>query len=377
MNFEKITEYLDSIVNKYGVPSVDCIIYKDHEQVFRHYTGTTDDLKTKPIVGNEQYLMYSMTKVITMTALMQLVEQGKLSLDDEVSSYLPAYKDIVIKDADGEHKSTVPLRVWHLASMQSGLDYELDRPGITEVIKKRGQAATTREIVDAFPMTPFDFEPGTHFQYSLSHDVAAAVIEVASGMRFGEYLQKNIFEPLGMTKTFFAKPQNSDVENLASQFVYNEDDRSILLMDKSCDYQLTEAYESGGAGLCSNTADYAKLADTLACGGVSKDGIRILKSETIETMKKDLLGETAHKELENNMGRYGYDYGCGVAIFARPYEVKSPATPGVFGWDGAAGSMITMDTVNKISVVFTMHVRGFGPVYSIIHPHLRDLVFEG
>ena len=87
MNFEAITEFLDSLASR-GIPSVDCIIYKDHEQIYRHMNGTTDAERSKAIQGNEQYLMFSMTKIQTMTAIMQLVEQGKLSLEDEVGKYL-------------------------------------------------------------------------------------------------------------------------------------------------------------------------------------------------------------------------------------------------------------------------------------------------
>ena len=95
MNLEKLTSFLNTLPGK-GIPSVDCMIYKDHELVYRHMAGTTDaDYKT-PIKGNELYLMFSMTKVQTMTAVLQLVEQGKLSLEDEVGKYLPAYANLKV-----------------------------------------------------------------------------------------------------------------------------------------------------------------------------------------------------------------------------------------------------------------------------------------
>ena len=96
MNLQGMTEYLDSL-EKRGIPSVDCIVYKDHEQIYRHMNGTTDEAKTKKGVGDELYLMFSMTKVQTMTAVLQLVEQGKLSLEDEVGKYLPAYQNLSVK----------------------------------------------------------------------------------------------------------------------------------------------------------------------------------------------------------------------------------------------------------------------------------------
>ena len=373
MNFEKITAYLDSLESR-GIPSVDCMIYRDHELMYRHMNGTTDAKKEKKIDGSEVYLMFSMTKVQTMTAVLQLVEQGKLSLEDEVGKYLPAYRNLTVKEGDTVVPLTAPLKIKHLVSMQSGLDYDLQRPGIVRVLKEKGNEATTQDIVNSFAESPLLFVPGEHFYYSLSHDVVAAVIEAVSGMSFGEYLKKKIWEPLGLKKTRFAKPMNDDVKNLAQQFICNEKGE-IVPMEQSCCYQFTENYESGGAGLISCTEDYAVFADTLACGGVSKDGARILKPETVELMKTNLLGEASREDIEKNMGRTGYGYGCGVQIVMDPEKMHSTAPVGVFGWDGAAGPCITMDTGSKTSVVYLQHVRNCGWAYSEIHPTLRDLVF--
>ncbi len=373
MNFEKITAYLDSLESR-GIPSVDCMIYRDHELVYRHMNGTTDEKKETKINGSEVYLMFSMTKVQTMTAVLQLVEQGKLSLEDEVGKYLPAYRNLTVKKGDVAEPLTSPLKLKHLVSMQSGLDYDLGRPGIVRVLAEKGNEATTQDIVSAFVESPLLFVPGEHFNYSLSHDVVAAVIEVVSGMTFGEYLKKNIWEPLGLKNTRFAKPMNDDVKNLAKQFICNEKGE-IVPMEQSCCYQFTESYESGGAGLISCTEDYAVFADTLACGGISKDGVRILKPETVELMKTNLLGEASREDIVKTMGRVGYGYGCGVQIVLEPEKMNSTAPAGVFGWDGAAGACITMDTKSKTSIVYLQHVRNCGWAYGEIHPKLRDLVF--
>ena len=373
MDFEKITEYLDSLEAR-GIPSVDCMIYKNHELVYRHMNGTTDEKKEKKIDGSEVYLMFSMTKVQTMTAVLQLVEQGKLSLEDEVGKYLPAYKNLTVKQGDTAVALTTPLKLKHLVSMQSGLDYDLQRPGIVRVLKEKGNAATTQEIVSAFAESPLQFVPGEHFFYSLSHDVVAAIIEVVSGMTFGEYLKKNIWEPLGLTNTTFAKPMNDGVEGLAKQFICNEKGE-IVPMEQSCCYQFTEHYESGGAGLISCTEDYAVFADALACGGISKDGVRILQPETVELMKTNLLGDVSREDIAKTMGRAGYGYGCGVQILLEPEKANSTAPASVFGWDGAAGACITMDTKSKTALVYLQHVRNCGWAYGEIHPTLRDLVF--
>lgn len=373
MNLNKISEYLDSLVVR-NIPSVDCMIYRNHEPIYRHMAGTTDATRSKAIQGNERYLMFSMTKVQTMTAIMQLVEQGKLSLEDEVGTYLPAYNRLTMEKDGMTVVLDMPMKLKHLVSMQSGLDYDLNRPGIKRVLSEKGAAATTRELVDAFVESPLHFVPGEHFQYSLSHDVAAAVVEVVSGMRFSEYLSKNIWEPLQMKDTFFAKPMNEDCDRLAAQFICNE--QGIVPMEPSCDYQLSESYESGGAGLISSTEDYAVFGDALASGGISKYGTRILKPESIEQMKVNLLGPVSRDEIRQNMGRLGYGYGCGVQVLLEPELLHSPAPAGVFGWDGAAGSCLIMDTASKLTLVYTQHVRNCGISYGEFHPKLRDLLFE-
>lgn len=375
MDFQKITEYLDSLVDERNIPSVDCIICREHEEIYRHFYGTTDEGRSEKIGDNQIYLVFSMTKIQTMTAIMQLVEAGKISLEDEVGDYLSAYKNLTVKDKDGKIVPIKnPLKIKYLVSMQSGLDYNLERGQIKKVLDEKGAKATTRELVDAFVASPLDFEPGTHFQYSLSHDVAAALVAEVSGMSFKEYLSKNIWEPLGMKDTFFAKPNNDDLKTLAKQFVMKEDGQ-IVPMEQTCNYQLSESYESGGAGLISTAHDYSLLADAIANGGEGRNGARILKPETVEIIKNNLLGDDSIKDLEEKMGRIGYGYGCGMQVLIDSKRANASAPEGVFGWDGAAGSCTIMDTRSKTSVVFMMHVRSCGPAYGEFHPTLRDMIF--
>ena len=215
-NQEKMTRYLDSLLDT-GIPSVDCIVYQNHKQIYRHMNGTVNIEKTQKVSADQRYLMFSMTKVQTMTAVMLLVEQGKLSLEDDIADYLPAYRNIKVKTENGEEKLKWPIRLRHLVSMQSGLDYDLARPGIVRVLKEKGEKASTLEIVNSFAESPLNFQPGTHFCYSLSHDVVAAVIETVSGMSYGDYLRKNIWEPLGFKDTFFAKPVNDGLHSSTLQ----------------------------------------------------------------------------------------------------------------------------------------------------------------
>lgn len=373
MNFDKITSYLDSLEAE-GIPSVDCMIYKQHELIYRHFNGYADSAKTKKMKGNELYLMFSATKLITMTAILQLVEKNMLELDQPVSDYLPAYKELKVWKDNQAVSAQNTLLVRHLLSMQSGLDYDLNRAGITRVLKEKGQQASTQDLVNAFIETPLLFEPGEHYEYSLSHDVAGAIIEVVSGMSLSEYFSQNIFLPLEMKDTFFAKQLNEN-DRLTTQYTYDEEKHSSTEMEMSCCYQLSDRYESGGAGLISCVEDYGRFADTLACGGVSAKGIRILKEETVELMRTNMLGQAQREEIAKKMGRVGYGYGCGVQILMEPELCHAKAPAGVFGWDGAAGACIIMDPINQIALVYAQHVRGCGYAYSTIHPRLRDLLY--
>lgn len=211
-SFEPLTAFVDSLSGHYGIPSCDLIVYKDGEEVYRHLAGFSDAEGKVPASPNDLYRLYSATKVCTCTAALRLIDEGKLDLEDPVSKYLPAYAHLTVKQPDGSiapAKNVMTVR--HLFTMSAGLNYDMNRGGSPRILKEKGEKAGTVEICNAYAEAPLDFEPGTHFQYSLCHDVLGAVIEAASGMRFGEYLKKKIFEPLGMTETFFLTDRKSVV----------------------------------------------------------------------------------------------------------------------------------------------------------------------
>ena len=221
MSFEQLTKYLDSLEGKYGIKGLDCKVMKNHETIYRHMAGVSDYAGEKPVAGNEIYDIYSMSKIATMTAVMQLVEQGKIGLKDKVAEYLPEYGQMYYdphfeigkwpftwptKDSDLLPAKN-PIIIQDLMSMTAGLTYDTAAESIRELQKRTGNQATTREMVRAIAEIPLIFEPGTRYSYSLGHDVLAGVVEVVSGMTFGEYMRKNIFEPLGMKDIWYQVPE--------------------------------------------------------------------------------------------------------------------------------------------------------------------------
>ena len=376
MNFQKLKDTLDELVRVEHTPGVDCIVYKEHEQIFRYFTGYRDVENKIKTDGNELYLIFSMTKLITCIAALQLLEQGKYSLSDNISKFLPEFDKMKItKDAlkdksdqiatgasageaiesvnDGyaENKITVE----HLLTMTAGLDYNLQ----AEYIKKAvdGGKTSTREIVGAISETVLGFEPGSRFRYSLCHDVLGALIEVWSGMKLGEYMKKHIFEPLNMNDTFFGVPEDGTrLSRMAARYKFNRDGIPERL-PFSNEFLLSSEYESGGAGLVSSTEDYAVLADAIANGGKAKNGVRILKEETVKLMASNHLTGQAYDDFERP--RKGYGYGFGVRVLLNPEISESNAPAGEFGWDGAAGGIFMIDPVNKISLTYFQEAQSW------------------
>lgn len=373
MNIAILIDYLNSLKDQ-GIPGCDCVVYHNHKPVFRYTTGYSDTASKKPLSETNTYYLYSATKLLTCTAVMQLIERGLIGLDTPVSDYLPEYGNMKVKEGTGVRPAKNTMTIRHLLSMQSGLNYNLDAPSIVKILEVSEYEATTRQIIAALANEPLDFEPGTRFQYSLSHDVLGAVIEVVSGKALGKYFEEHIIAPLGMKNTGFELTPERKA-NLSGQFEYHGDTKTSTPVPGKNRYKLTTNFESGGAGLISTVDDYILFLDALCNEGVSQDGYRLLSMESINLMRQDQLQGDSKKDFDA-WNRRGYSYGLGVRtlIDREKFGVRSPL--GEFGWDGAAGAFAVVDTQNHLAVFYAQHVLNCGYAYDVIHPTLRDLTYE-
>ena len=388
MDFTNLKNCMDTLVSDEKRPSVGVAVYREHQLLFRYFTGVKDIENGGDIKGDELYFIYSMTKMITCCCALQLFEQGKYQLDDEVSKYLPEFAKMKITieelntenakkiasgqilgeniDATNDGYAKTPITIRHLFTMTAGLDYSLYDAAIKDAIAEG--KTSTRELVAAMANKTLGFEPGSRFRYSLCHDVLGALVEVWSGKKFGDYMRENIFEPLGMKNTFFGLPQ--DISKMPSLYSnYNENFKKEPLC---CAYTLTSDYESGGAGLTSNTEDYALFLDAVACGGIGKSGKRILKEETVKLWGTNQLSGAAAEDFDQM--RRGYGYGLGVRVHINPQRSETLSPVGEFGWDGAAGAFSMVDTKSKISLTYFQSVLGRAPDQTAIRNALyKDL----
>jgi len=374
MDFSRLTDYMDNLA-KLNVPGCDLAVYKDHEQIYRHQAGYRDPAGTEPMQGNEVFMMYSATKVFTTCAAMQLIETGKMRLDDPVGAYLPAYNKLTVKEGETVRPAKTVMTIRHLMSMQSGLNYDMETPAIEKAMKNNGQRATTRQLAEAKAWDPLDFDPGTDFQYSFSHDVLGAVIEAVSGQRFSAYLKEHIWEPLGI-RNMAMRINNELKKNLCALYFY--DPQTYSLTEKSQEElkeRFNPEFESGGGGLIGTVEDYIRFADALACGGRGQNGAHILNPETIQLWSANQLCPKGRKSFDG-WHRIGYSYALGVRTRVNT-RIGGPGAMGEFGWDGAAGAWTMIDPGNRLSAFFGMHVLNYGYNYDVIHPTLRGLIYEG
>ena len=256
--------------------------------------------------------------------------------------------------------------------MSAGLNYDLNTPFVRKVKEETGGRCPTREVARAIAQNPLSFEPGTHWQYSLCHDVLAALVEVVSGMRFSDYVKKNIFDPLGMTRSVYHMTPGSE-DQFAVQYRYSDERHVAEPIELSASYVLGPDYDSGGAGVISCVEDFARFTDAMACGGIGETGEQIISQSAIDLMRANQLNETAMKDFcWSQMAGYGYGLGVRTMIDRARGGALSPV--GEFGWGGAAGSYVMIDPSNHLSVFYAQHMLNNKEPY--VHPRLRNLTYS-
>ena len=326
-----------------GTPAMDCVVYHKGNCVFRYQSGFSDEARKELVNGTERYNIYSCSKVITCTAVMQLVEKDVIRLDDAVYEYLPEFKNMK-KIVDGkleEVKNTMTIR--HLLTMTAGLTYNTASENIKRGQQETGGRMQTREAMKYLACDPLVFEPGSSWQYSLCHDVLAAVVEVASGKRFGLYVKENIFDRIGMKHSTFLLPDN-ELPEIAAQYRFDaESGKYIFRGPQIQTYKLGSEYESGGAGCISCVDDYIAFLENL------RSGERLLRRDTITQMICPQISKNADPAYYQ-ISRSEYSYGLGV-------RCPKPGSRALdWGWGGAAGAYLAIIPSLETTFFYVQHV---------------------
>ena len=375
MNFDRLDAHLKAFYEIHpNLPGCDILVQQNHRTLYRQQYGYADLQNKIPLRGEEIYCMYSCSKPITVAGVMRLMQDGLLDLDAPVSRYLPCFADAYLLENTQKRNVSKSITIRHLLTMTAGFTYDLNTEPIKALFKQNDHRIPTTEFAKALLASPLAFEPGTRYNYSLCHDLLGAVIEAVSGVSFGEYLHRNIFEPLGMTRTGFFSTLPADTQPIP-MYIWKASEQNAVPFIDYFDCGLNRHYQSGGAGILSTVEDYGKFAATMAHGGQSVDGYELLKAETLEMMRQEQLSAIVSEGTFVCAAGPGYGYGLGVrTLINRNGGQRSPI--GEFGWDGAAGAYVLMDTDNDLSIFYATHLRNWHGGFGSIHAPIRDLVYE-
>ncbi|WP_379152369.1 serine hydrolase domain-containing protein [Paenibacillus sp. sgz5001063] len=373
-----------SIDNK-EIAGANFMVIKNGNEVFYHEDGMADLETGRAISRNSIFRLYSMTKPVTATSIMMLLERGDIDLFDPVSQYIPGFKNQQVEN-NGELKPvTREVNIHDLLNMTSGLVYGgTDKAGqYTDALfqdlgsRLYGEdPMSTMEFANRLGQGPLSFEPGSFWQYGTSADVLGAIVETVSGIRYGQFLNKEIFEPLGMKDTGFWLSEEQRVR-LAK--VYQDDGEGGLkaYMDSHLGIfhhmDREPAFESGGAGLVSTIDDAAKFTTMLMNQGSYK-GVQLLKPRTVQYMTSARLSDWQQKGFDTWHSLQGHSYGNQMRIMTDTGKAGVIGGQGEYGWDGWLGAYFCNSPLDGLTVLFMIQKKDAGTLP--ITRKLRNIVIS-
>jgi CubicO group peptidase (beta-lactamase class C family) len=381
------------------LPGLITQIWRQGELVHSGMAGHMDLERGKEMREDAIFRIYSMTKPITAVALMMLVEEGAIGLDDEVGAHIPSFKKLgvyasgvptLLANAPPSFITTRPerpMKVVDLVTHTSGLTYGfMMRTSVDAAYRRLKVGEFTTEggldtFIEQLSTLPLEFSPGTAWNYSVSIDVMGYLVQKLSGLSFGEFLRTRLFEPLGMTDTAFHVPADK-LDRFCSCYQPGEGGKGLKLQDDAgkSTYAAPPKLESGGGGLVSTAHDYMRFCRMMLGGGVL-DGARILSPKTVDLFSLNFLPDDQEVAAmappglfsETSYDGVGFSIGCGVNVDVA--RTRLPGTPGEFFWGGAASTAFWVDPLEDLAVVFMTQVMG-SDARLTLRRDLRTLVYS-
>lgn len=373
-----ISELLSKSTSEGSLIGVNCLVFKDGKELYSGSFGFADRENKIPMSRDSIFRLFSLSKPVTSAAAMILIDRGILSPDDPVSKFFPEYADLRYSAGRDESGSEIilpcpdELKISHLLTMTSGLPYANNfcesvcaSSRLFDVVIRgndgQGAEVTTEEFTRRAAEVPLMFRPGDHWDYGISADILGGVIEKASGVKYSRFLKENIFEPLGMNDTGFFVPAEK-LSRFTALYKYENDK---LVRDHEnylglTDYTAPPSFESGGAGLVSTIADYAKFANMLCNRGKFGD-VQLISSETFNYMTAPKLGAVQQSDLWERLS--GYNYACLMRIMTDESSAEIKTSNGEFGWDGWTGTYFCANPENGIVCLCFTQIAGEGTTW--------------
>ena len=362
---KEIEEVMDRAVSNGEVAGCNALVIKDGRELVYADSGYKNIADMTPFERDTIVRLYSMSKPITSAAVIMLMDRGLIDMADPVERYIPAFADPHVATADGRVKAFRSVTVRDLMNMASGAVYpggntEAERQSavlFNEVISKLGteKEIGTMELAERIGKNDLDFQPGENFKYGTSADILGAVVEAVSGMRFGDFLKKEFFEPLDMPDTDFWVPEEKRSRLADVYETVGNECRLTRTSNLGIHYDVDHrpAFESGGAGLCSTLDDYSHFADMLMNNGTYGHR-QILSESAVRYMTDGSIMPRQQRGLDGWDGLTGYTYGNLLRVMKDPSLSVSYCEKGEYGWDGWLGAYFANDPVNRLTILIGM-----------------------
>ena len=359
----QITARLRADSEKGTIPGAVLLVARHGKLALFEAVGTRDPQTNVPMTKEGIFRIYSMSKPITSVATMVLFEEGKFTLDQPVSRYLPQLGGLKVgvekPDPNGGattlelQPSRRDMTIQDLLRHTSGLTYGFFGPGLVKKAyvdaKVWDDYPTNAELVDRLAQLPLAYQPGSTWDYSHSTDVLGRLIEVVSGMSLLQFEKERILNPLGMKDTGFYVTDKARQDRIVEPFA---SDRSIGVNADFNDPRVAQKWESGGGGMVSTAIDYARFCQMLLNGG-TLDGKRILGPKTVAYMTSDHLGSVIATTPLYLPGP-GFGFGLGFAVRTAAGVSPYAGSVGEYNWGGAGGTYFWVDPKEDLFVVFMM-----------------------
>jgi len=386
---ERLDRFLaERYVDAGRYPCAQFLLARGGEVVHQTVLGQQDPERGVALAEDTVFRLYSMTKPVTCVALLTLVEEGLIALDDPVSKHIPEWADLGVFSAGvGPYLTTAPSRPMQVVDLMrhtSGLTYGFqNRSNVDAAYRKLKLAEQHGEtdlegMIQQLAKLPLEFSPGEAWNYSVSTDVVGYLVQKIAGKPLDQALQERIFDPLKMVDTgFFVR------EDQRSRFAacYNAlpGGKTKLQDDaQKSPYLAPPKLLSGGGGLVGTAADYLRFANMLGGGG-EFEGARILAPKTVQLMASNHLpGGKDLTELSRSLfsesTNAGVGFGLGVAVVFDAPQTLVPCSDGEFYWGGAASTAFWVDPLEEVTAVFMTQLL---PSSSYpVRRELRTLVYS-
>jgi len=376
----RITATLKADAAKGVIPGAVLLVSRHGKIAMFEAVGVRDPATKAAMTRDSIFRIYSMSKPITSVAAMALLEDGRLSLADPVSKYIPQLGDLKVGveklDAEGKPKLELvpaqrPITIQDLFRHTSGLTYGLFGTGLVKKMYVDGKVWTdypsNAELIERLAKLPLAYQPGTTWDYSHSTDVLGRLVEVISGQTLYQFEKERLLAPLGMKDTSFYVTDTSKQDRIVEPF---PDDRTFGIDAVFNDPRVAQAWESGGGGMVSTAMDYARFCQMVLNGG-SIDGKRILGPKTVAFMGSDQLGSSINPGPLYLPGA-GFGFGLGFAVRKDAGVSPFPGSVGELNWGGAGGTYFWIDPKENMFVVFMMQSPKQRVYYRAL---LKDMIY--